>query len=504
MIKILSAENQQELDAFTIRNEPISSLNLMERAALKCFEWLQSKYNINKSFSIFCGPGNNGGDGLVLARHLHESNFKVDCYIVAFSNSFSEDFKVNKKRLESVGVEPVLLNDEDDLKKIKGSDVAIDAIFGTGLSRPAEGFAKAAIATINSLNLEIVSVDIPSGMYCDDLHDAKDTMIKATHTLTFQAPKLNFFFPETGNNVRDFHILDIGLLQDKITDFKVDNYMLTKDSIGKLIKQRSTFSHKGTYGHAQIIAGSKGKMGAAVLSSKAALKTGAGLVTANIPKCGIDILQSTIPEVMVLPNEGKNELEGSFDLIGDTIGIGPGIGIEDKTVSFLKNVIEKAEDPMVIDADALNILAEYQKLLSSIPENSILTPHPKEFERLVGKFADSYERLEKQVEFSKKHRLIVVLKDARTQITNPNGECYFSAVGNPGMATGGSGDVLTGILTGLLAQKYDPLEAAQLGVYLHGTAGNLAEEVHGQQSLVASDLIEMIGKSYEVLRRSEL
>ncbi|PHR46220.1 MAG: bifunctional ADP-dependent NAD(P)H-hydrate dehydratase/NAD(P)H-hydrate epimerase [Fluviicola sp.] len=504
MIGILSAENQRNLDGFTIENEPISSVNLMERAAVKCFEWLLNNYNSKSSISIFCGPGNNGGDGLVIARHLHESNFNVNCFVVAFSKNFSDEFIVNKKRLESVGVKSIILDEEKDLDQLKPNDIIIEAVFGTGLSRPAEGFAKTAIEKINSLNAEVVSVDIPSGMYCNDLHDSNDVMIKATHTLTFQAPKLNFFFPETGNNVGELHVLDIGLLQDKISDFKVDKYMLTKESIGKLIKKRNTFSHKGTYGHAQVIAGSRGKMGAAILSSSAALKTGAGLVTVNTPQCGIDILQSTIPEVMVLPNEGSNELEGNFNLIGDTIGIGPGVGLGESTVSFLKNVIEKMEKPIVIDADALNILASNQRLLTSIPEGSILTPHPKEFERLVGSFSNSYERLEKQIEFSKKHKVIVVLKDARTQISDTDGVCYFSAVGNPGMATGGSGDVLTGVLTGLLAQKYKPIEAAQLGVYLHGTAGDLAAELHGQQSLVASDLIEMIGKSYGELSCSDL
>lgn len=504
MIGILSAENQQELDAHTIKNEPISSTNLMERAALKCLEWLQSRHKNTKRFSIFCGPGNNGGDGLVIARHLHDSNYKVDCYILAFSDSFSEDFKVNKKRLESVGVELILLKDEEDLQQIKQSDVYIDAIFGTGLTRPAEGFVKSAIQRINASETEKVSIDIPSGMYCDDLHDAEDIMITANHTLTFQVPKLNFFLPETGNNVGEFHVLDIGLLQDKISDFNVDKYVLTKKSVGELIKRRNTFSHKGTYGHAQILAGSKGKMGAAMLSSKAALRTGTGLVTANVPQCGVDVLQIALPEVMVLPNEGDDILQGEFELIGDTIGVGPGIGQSEKTVLFLKKLLEKTEKPIVIDADALNILSANKELLEIIPKNSILTPHPKEFERLVGIFSNSYERLEKQIELSKKYKLIVVLKDARTQITDTEGNCYFSAVGNPGMATGGSGDVLTGILTGLLAQKYEPLTVAQLGVYLHGVAGDFAAQKNGQEALVASDIIEMIGKSYEVLGCHEL
>jgi NAD(P)H-hydrate epimerase len=499
MIKILSAGSQHKLDAYTIEHEPISSVKLMERAATKCFEWLLKKFNSSHKFSVFCGPGNNGGDGLVLARLLHESNYEVDCYIVAFSKNYSEDFKANKSRLERVGVKPIILENDKDLNGIKSNEIIIDAIFGTGLSRPAEGFAKTAIEKINSFSSEIVSIDIPSGMYCDELHDIEDVMIKANFTLTFQAPKLNFFFPETGNSIGEFHVLDIGLLQDKISDFEVSKYLLTKQSVSKLIKTRSTFSHKGTYGHAQIVAGSKGKMGAAVLSSKAALRSGAGLVTANIPQCGIVILQSTIPEIMVLPNEGEEELVGGFKMIGDTIGIGPGIGKGEKTVTFLKNVLENTSQAIVLDADALNILASNQELLSKLPENSVLTPHPKEFERLVGELSNSYDRLEKQIEFSRKHKVIVVLKDAITQISNPNGEVFFSVVGNPGMATGGSGDVLTGILTGLLAQKYEPLEAAQLGVYLHGTAGDLAAEFCGQKSMVASDLIEMIGKSYEEL-----
>lgn len=499
MIKILNANNQRELDVFTIENEPVLSINLMERAAVKCFEWLLKNYDAKKSFSVFCGPGNNGGDGLVIARYLHEANFKVCCYIVAFSKKFSEDFMTNKKRLESVGVEPIILDNEKDLVNLKPNQIIIDAIFGTGLSRPAEGFAKSAIEKINKFNSEVVSVDIPSGMYCDDLHDENDVMIQATYTLTFQAPKLNFFFPETGNNVGEFHVLDIGLIQDKILDFKVDKYMLTKESIGKLIKRRNTFSHKGTYGHVQMIVGSEGKMGAGVLSSKAALRVGAGLVTANVPRCGVDILQIAIPEVMVLPNEGKVKLRGEFSLIGNVVGIGPGIGVAQKTALFVKSVLNEINQPMIMDADVLNILASNRELLLKVPENSILTPHPKEFERLAGRYSNSYERLEKQIEFSKKYKVIVVLKDAITQITSPNGECFFSALGNPGMATGGSGDVLTGILTGLLAQKYEPLETAQLGVIIHGTAGDLAADLFGQEAMVASDLVEMIGKSYEVL-----
>jgi NAD(P)H-hydrate epimerase len=499
MIRILSAKNQRELDAYTIENKPISSVELMERAASKCFEWLAENFNISTSFSIICGPGNNGGDGLVIARLLHEANFEVDCYIITFSKNCSEDFDVNKKRLELIGVEPIILEKENGLDKLNPNEIIIDAIFGTGLSRPAEGFAKSAIEKINSLNAKVISIDMPSGMYCDAPHDSNDIMIKAAYTLTFQAPKLNFFFPETGNYVGKFHVLDIGLLQDKITDFKVDKSLLTKESVRKLIKSRAIFSHKGTYGHAQIIAGSQGKMGAAVLSAKAALRAGAGLVTANIPRCGINILQISVPEAMVLLNEGKNQLEGDFVLKGDVIGIGPGIGLGEKTVSFLTSVLQNTHQPMVIDADALNILSSNQELLSNVPENSILTPHPKEFERLVGKYSNSFERLDIQIEFSKKHKVIVVLKDARTQITSPNGEIFFSAVGNPGMATGGSGDVLTGILTGLLAQKYEPLEAAQLGVYLHGTAGDLAVQIHGEHSLLATDLISMIGGAYREL-----
>ncbi|MEX2485135.1 MAG: NAD(P)H-hydrate epimerase, partial [Brumimicrobium sp.] len=403
-MKILSAKQQRELDAFTIENESISSVDLMERAALKCFNWLISNYSKNDKFSIICGPGNNGGDGLVIARHLHKNKYHVECSVIAFSDKFSKDFLINESRLEECGLKLKIIKSEDNLNKIDFSDhVVVDAIFGTGLSRPAEGLPKEAIRLINSNAKEIVAIDMPSGMYCDDLHNNSDMIINANYTLSFQAPKLNFFFPETGNHVGRWEVLDIGLDQNKATKFNVRNFCLTTSMVHRYVKKRVAFSHKGTYGHAKIVAGSYGKIGACVLATKAALKVGSGLVSAIVPKCGVEILQQCVPPAMVEPNEGNLFLSGKLTNIDKTAvyAVGPGVGKSAITVTFIKSLFELIDSPLVIDADGLNILSDKSVLIKKIPSNSILTPHPKEFERLVGSFTDSYDRTQKQIEFSK-------------------------------------------------------------------------------------------------------
>ncbi|MDX1653523.1 MAG: NAD(P)H-hydrate dehydratase [Brumimicrobium sp.] len=495
-MKILSAEQQGILDNYTIENEPVSSTDLMERAARRCFRKIKESCSRDTVFSVFCGPGNNGGDGLVIARYLIENDYRVHCFVAQFTDNFSQDFKVNLERLQRMGQEIKFLKDTADLQAVTiNSSVVIDAIFGTGLSRPAEGFVKNIIQFINENARYILSVDVPSGMYCEGIHESEDAIIQANETITFHAPKLNFFFPETGNYVGKLSVLDIGLLAEKDKDFEVKHIFLTKEYVRGLIKKRQRFSHKGTYGHAQLIAGSYGKMGACVLAVKAALRSGAGLVSALVPECGLEILQNSVPAAMVDVNDGKNYLSGKADVNVDRYyGVGTGMGTSAETAIFLKDIVEHVRNPLVIDADALNILAESPELLAELPENSILTPHPREFQRLVGKFKNSYERLEKQQEFSSKHKLIVVLKDAVTIISAPEGFCYFSDFGNPGMATGGAGDVLTGIITGLLAQGYTPENAAKIGVALHGMAGTRVVEVLTEEALIAEDIVDYLGR----------
>ena len=457
-MKLLSAQQQQKLDQFTIQNEPISNVDLMERAGKRCAEALLQKWGEYEHFAIVVGPGNNGGDGLVIARLLARENKKVAVYFVALTDTGSEAFEVNRKRLKKTGVTWKTLQSEEDIAAVDFSkQVIVDAVFGTGLSRTAEGLAKKVINHVNAFDVPIVAIDVPSGMYANELHEEQDTFILASATLTIHAPKRNFFYPETGNAVGQLSVLDIGLLETSMgEELKTDTYYITDHWLKNIRQRRHTFSHKGSYGHALIVAGSEGKIGAAILAAAGALKTGAGLVSVSAPKCGLTAINTQLPEVMV-------EVCGSsyLEQIGFSkryrYGIGPGIGGAEQTIEALERWLTMVDEPVVMDADMLNLLSRNSELMDDIPENSILTPHPKEFERLAGSFANSYERTQLQIEFSENYGVFVVLKDARTVISDPNGNYYFSTDGNPGMATGGSGDVLTGVITGVLAQKYETL-----------------------------------------------
>lgn len=495
-MKILTAQQIKQADEFTIKNEPISSIDLMERAAIKCVEWLKNKYNTDKSFAIFCGVGNNGGDGLAIARLLTENNYRVKVFVVEFSKNYSKDFELNLEKLKKTNVELVILSEKDFQFKIAAESIVIDAIFGSGLNKPIEGFVAKIIHQLNSH--QVVSIDIPSGLFGEDnQHNNIKNIITASYTLTFEQPKLAMMFPQNNIFCGECTILPIGLHPDYIKTVETPYFFTTKQDVKGLVLPRQKFSHKGIYGHALLIAGSLGKMGAAVLSSKACLRSGVGLLTVHVPTVGLQILQTAVPEAMCSVDEENNH----FTAIKNTekyqaIGIGPGIGLEKQTQNALKLLIQNTTLPMVIDADALNILAENKTWLSFLPNNSILTPHPKEFERLVGKWSNDEERLKLQIDFSAKNNVIVVLKGAHTSISTPSGNVYFNSSGNPGMATAGAGDVLTGIITSLLAQGYLPENAAILGVYLHGVAGDIALEHTGEEALIASDIISAIADAF--------
>ncbi len=500
-MKLLSARQQQKLDQFTIENEPISDVDLMERAGKRCAEALLQKWGDYEHFAIVVGPGNNGGDGLVIARLLARQDKKVVVYFVALTDSGSDAFEVNRKRLKNIGVTWKVLKSQDDINVVDfRGQVIVDAIFGTGLSRPAEGIAKKVINHVNAFDVPTVSIDVPSGMYANELHEEQDTFILASATLTIHAPKRNFFYPETGNAVGQLSVLDIGLLEDFMgEELKTDAYYITDHWLKNIRQQRRTFTHKGSYGHALIVAGSEGKIGAAILSASGALRAGAGLVSISIPKCGLTAVHTQLPEVMVEVN-GSSYLEQIGFSKRYRYGIGPGLGGAEQTTEALERWLAMVDESIVMDADMLNLLSRNRELMSDIPENSILTPHPKEFERLAGSFANSYERTQLQIEFSQKYGVFVVLKDARTVISDPDGNYYFSTGGNPGMATGGSGDVLTGIITGLLAQNYQPLEACILGVGIHAKAGDCALEMESVESLTAQSIVKALGTAFRSLK----
>jgi len=501
-MKILSAKQLYEADQITINKGDITSLDLMERAATNCFQWIHNRLQGGAiPIHVFCGTGNNGGDGLVIARHLKQHGYNVHTYIINCGNKRSEAFLANYDKLKEIGVWAEMITCSSEFPKVSENDMIVDAIFGLGLSRSPENILKETIQFINRSNAYVLSIDFPSGLFGDKSVLDKESVIKAYHVLTFQTPKLAFLLPENRNYVPSFDIVDIGLDADYLNTVKTDFYVSTKFDVLKVYKPREKFSHKGDFGHSLIIGGSFGKIGAVTLASKAALKIGSGLVTAYVPKCAYQILQTAIPEIMV-EVDAENELQYFNSKIDPTaIGLGIGMGTHSKTVEGFKQFLKENKLPLVVDADAINIISKNKSLLKLIPEDSILTPHPKEFERLVGKWKDDYDKLKKLLQLSKKHKLIIVLKGAYTAIAH-QGKIYFNTTGNPALATAGSGDVLTGILTGLIAQKYSSFNAALLGVYLHGKTAELAMKTRVYETFIATDSINFLSNAFiDLLRR---
>ncbi|MEM1326004.1 MAG: NAD(P)H-hydrate dehydratase [Bacteroidota bacterium] len=499
MQKILSATQTKTLDQYTMQHEPISSINLMERASLAFVKAFSELYDYDSRITVWCGTGNNGGDGLAVARILSKFGYEASVIQVMIGNQLSKDNANNKDRLPQE-IDYQILREYDALPIVDQESVAIDGLFGSGLSRPVEGYWAEVIAHINDKYKEIVTIDLPSGLYAD--YPAEGTIIQATYTISFQLPNFSFFFPEHAKYIGDWQIVDIGLSEQGIKEAKSKLYFLDDNGVTNLLKERGRFDHKGTFGHALMIAGSYGKMGAAVLASRACLKAGAGLLSVHTPKIGYDIMQISLPEAMVLVDRNDyivSELPTDLDRY-KVAGIGPGLGTAPLSVQVVEQLLKSAQHPLVVDADALNILARNEKLLYDLPKGSILTPHPKEFDRLFGSHDTFWDRWQMQRNQAIRYNCIIILKGGHTSITTPEGKTYFSTAGNPGMGTAGSGDVLTGILTGLLAQGYDTETAACLGVHLHGVAGDLAVEDGSMESLIAGQLVEYLGAAFHHLR----
>ncbi|MFD2603653.1 NAD(P)H-hydrate dehydratase [Flavobacterium suzhouense] len=488
-MKIFSAQQIRQADETTILSQNITSTELMERAAGKAFEWIRTRFPDKATpFYIYCGQGNNGGDGLAIARMLlHEGYGNIKVEIVENTGSPTKDFSINKQRMEQAGI---------SFEKINGNSVGglviIDALFGIGLNRELSDEVRQAIRTINAKEATVISIDVPSGMFMDR---KTDLAVKADVVLTFQSPKLPFFFAGNKDFVNDFEVLDIGLDNEFITATKVNHHYIDADIILNYYKPVAKHAHKGTQGHAVIIGGSYGKIGAVCLSAKAALKSGCGLITAYIPQCGYDILQSSFPEAMVLTSGLEHIDTIHFEFEPRAIGLGPGLGQHAYTQKEIGDFLSKNKIPLVIDADALNILSQNKEWLKLPPENTILTPHPKELERLMGSWNDDFDKLEKMKAFSRENDIILVSKDACTMIVH-NDKVYVNSTGNAGLATGGSGDVLTGIITGLLAQGYKPIDAAIFGVYLHGLSADIGVKETSRQAFIASDILKYMGRAY--------
>ncbi len=496
-MKIFSANQIYKADEFTIKKQQISSNELMERVAIQIFNWMHLRLQgAPVKIQIFCGIGNNGGDGIAVARHLQEHGYSIEVHVVNYSEKRSDDFLKNLERLKDRKIWPNFINSDSELPEISPEDIVLDAIFGIGLNRNPDAWVVSLMKHINNSKAFVLSVDLPSGLFTDRIPESENGVIKANHVLTFQTPKLVFFLPETGVYCNQWEIIDIGIDAEYIGITEVDFELIGKNEVLPIYMPREKYSHKGTFGHALIIGGSYGKIGSVQLSSKACLVAGSGLVTALVPKCGYIPFQTALPEIMILTSKGENVIsEIDHELNPTVIGIGMGLGTSNEIENAFEEFLNSNKTALVVDADGLNLLSKNKKLLEKLPPKTVLTPHPKELQRLIGGWKDDFDKLEKAKAFSLKYNCVLVIKGANT-ITLYEGKGYINTTGNPGMATAGSGDVLTGVITSLIAQNYDPLKAAIFGVYLHGKSGDIAVETLGYQSLIASSIVNTIGDAY--------
>ena len=497
-MKIFSSEQLYQADKTTVEKQNITSEELMERAGVQIFNWLHRRLQgAPVPIHIFCGIGDNGGDGLVVGRLLIEHGYSVIVYVVNCSDKRSQNFLHNYDKIKNGTKKwPLLMKSEEDFPEIHPEDIIVDGIFGIGLNRCPGGWVKKLIQHLNGSKAFKLAIDIPSGLYSNLPLEDLDAVLKANYTLTFQTPKLAFFLPETAPFVSSFDVLDIGLDTTFLQETEPLAQLISKTEAQRFYQPREKFDHKGTYGHALIVAGSYGKIGAAVLATTAAFRIGAGMVTTFVPKCGYGILQTAIPEAMVITDsEAEFISDIAVDFEPSAIGIGMGMGKTKATVEALKKIFKKQNIPFVIDADALNNVSESKELLKLLPKNSVLTPHPGELKRLVGEWKNDYDKLDSVKKFSEKHQVVVIIKGAYT-ITVYGEKMYINASGNPGMATAGSGDALSGIIVGLLSQGYDPLLASVFGVYLHGKSGDIAASQMGYEAIMAGDIIDNLAEAY--------
>jgi hydroxyethylthiazole kinase-like uncharacterized protein yjeF len=494
-MKILNAAQIREADAFTIQEEGIDSHDLMERAANKCTEWMLNHLGYSHPFVILCGPGNNGGDGLAIGRQLHHRGMQVNVLILP-AEKYSADNLKNQEALKTAGVSLEPLTSEKIIQFEGEGVVWIDALLGSGAREVVDHALIEIIDAVNATKGLCISVDIPSGLMAEAVPESRSTIICADVTLCFHKPRLSFFFEESAAFLGHWEVLDIGIIEPE--NFPTSIYFTGLSEARQLLYKRHPFAHKGTFGHVLLAGGSAEKAGAVILSARAALRSGAGKATALIPQIALTPVQSAVPEAMCIASESETHLSGSINPEHfDALAFGMGAGTHDDTARLLKILIQNSPVPLLLDADALNILSENKTWLAFLPALTILTPHPGEFDRIAGKSANSFERWQKARALAVKSGSIVILKGAYTRICLPNGITYFNGSGNAGMATAGSGDVLSGVIAALLAQGYSPENAAILGVFAHGLAGDFASEHIGSMGMLAGDIIEHLPKAWK-------
>ncbi|HJF99726.1 MAG TPA: NAD(P)H-hydrate dehydratase [Bacteroides clarus] len=501
-MKIFPTIQLKELDAYTIENEPVSSIDLMERASRALARAMSERWSAETPFTVFAGPGNNGGDALAVSRLLAERGCRVEVYLFNTKGTLSPDCETNKERLAGVaGIDFHEITTQFVPPVLTAEHVVVDGLFGSGLNKPLSGGFAAVVKYINTSPATVVAIDVPSGLMGEDnTYNIQANIIRADLTLSLQLPKLAFLFAENAPFVGEWQLLDIGLSEEAIEEKETDFALTEHEDVASMLKPRGKFAHKGNFGRALLIAGSQGMAGASVLAARACLRSGVGLLTVHIPFCNNFIVQTSVPEAMT--EIDINDVR--FSCATDTddyqaVGIGPGLGKAGDTEAALLEQIESCQTPMVVDADALNLLGEHRSYIGRLPKGSILTPHPKELERLVGKCQNSYERLTKARELARSAGVHILLKGAYSVIIAPSGKCWFNPTGNPGMATGGSGDVLTGVVLALLAQGYDAETAARMAAYVHGLAGDIACKKHGVMGMTAGDIVTCLPPAWRML-----
>jgi NAD(P)H-hydrate epimerase len=512
-MKIFTSGQIAEIDKVTLEKQHLSEYDLVARVAKRLFRWLRENIQLkNRRVFLFAGAGNNGNDVISLATMLGGKNIICDLFMMApDKKKFSYTRKELMEELYLFGtVHMKEVFDISDVPEIPSGALVIDGLFGTGLNKPVEGLYAEVIEKINESSATVVSVDLPSGLMTEIKSSSKH-IVRAHHTLTLEFPKLSLFHRENHEYTGTWSVVDIGLDEQTKEETSTPYFMIDSGVVEALLRRRDKYSHKGNYGHGFLIAGSYGMAGSAVLAAKGALRSGLGLLTVHVPRRLYDIMQISVPEAICTLDSSENVFtscfgRGSFGYNSDAYGtdldrysavaVGPGIGKAPETVNALSDILAKCDAPMVIDADAINIISSHKDMLGMIPENSVLTPHPKEFARIAGEYSDSRDGAEMQMKFSAENKVTVVLKGAHTSVSTPDGKLWFNSTGNPGMATAGSGDVLGGVILGLMTQGMEPGDAAVAGTYIHGLAGDIATSRIGEASLIAGDIVESLGEAF--------
>lgn len=492
-MKIFTSAQLKEWDAFTMQEQEISQSSLVLRAAKACYNWLQKREMLSAPFHIFCGKGNNGADGLALALLLLQNNTEVDVSILETGKPGSDAFQFYLQELHLISNNIHFIQSPEFFPDVDNKVILIDALFGTGLNQPLNPTAKELVEYLNRCPNMSIAIDIPTGLFTDKC-SLNQTVFHANFTLSFQQYKLCFLMAENENFLGELIILDIGLSKNFLPE--TDLELLDNSIISDIILPRKKFSHKGNYGHAAIAAGSYGMMGAAILAAGGCLACGAGKLTCIIPSKGFTIMQTSVPEAMCL-QAGENFIDNiNSSMLFSVMAAGPGIGMQAGNELWMKKTFSKYP-ALVLDADVLNTIANHPHLLKNLPSQTVLTPHPKEFDKLFGPAENDFDRIQMAIDAAKKYKIYIVLKGHYSFICTPFGKGYFNNTGNAGMAKGGMGDVLTGMITGLISSGYILPEAALLGVYLHGLAGDIAAKKYSQQAMQASDLIDSIADTWK-------